>query len=322
MKQTFLQVTLLFMVHLVIGQIRPVSIDTTVVTNIGGISQVIKIKGKDASKPILLYLHGAGGSNYSLIANADKVSAKLQEHFVVALWDQREYGKTAEINPSPLPLTISLIVKDTKEVIDYLLHNFHRKKLYMVGHSMGSVEAAYIADLHPDLLHAIVQISPAVNGIESQKIALTTLKVHFKKINNRRAVEELNTIKLPARDFESLFIKYIWQTEYEGEHITDTVREKIKPLMKEWMATSASSLSNEVFELNFFKQFPEIKCPVYFFVGRKDFTTNARLSEKYYKKVRAIKKQLFWFEKSGHGIPDTEPELMQNLIIEKVLLGD
>jgi pimeloyl-ACP methyl ester carboxylesterase len=296
-----------------------INIDTTITITIGGMQQVFKIKGKDIDKPILLYLHGSGGNNYSLIANADKLTSKLQEHFVVVLWDQREYGKTFELNKSTKPLTLKLIVNDTKEIIDYLLKKFEQRKLYIVGHSMGSVMGICIAAQHPELLYALIEMSPAVNGIESQKIGLQMLQKHFKKINNERAVRELATIKLPARDFESLFIKYIWQTEYDGEHISDSVRAEIKPMLKKWMESSAAELSNEIFELNFFKQFPSLKCPVYFFVGRNDFSTNATLSEKYYKKLKAPKKQLFWFEKSAHGLPDTEPDLMQDIIINNVL---
>lgn len=319
MKKAILYITLFFFGQVAFGQSNPINIDTTVTIDIGGIQQVFKIKGKNITKPILLYLHGAGGNSYSLIANADKLTSKLQEHFVVVLWDQREYGKTFELNKSPKSLTVQLMVDDTKEVIDYFLKKLGRKKLYIAGYSMGSVMGIYIAHKYPELLYALVEMSPPVNGIESQKIGLSILKKHFKKINNERAVKELAAIQLPARNFESLFIKYIWQTEYDGEHVSDTAREEIKPILKEWMKTSAASLSNEIFEMNFFKQFPSLKCPVYFFVGRKDFMTNATLSEKYYKKLKAPKKQLFCFEKSAHGVPDTEPELMQNIIINKIL---
>ena len=82
---------------------NPAGIDTTITTNIGGIQQVLKIKGKNSAKPLLLYLHGAGGSGFSVIANADKLTSQLQEHFVVVLWDQREYGKTFLLNKSPSP---------------------------------------------------------------------------------------------------------------------------------------------------------------------------------------------------------------------------
>jgi pimeloyl-ACP methyl ester carboxylesterase len=319
MKRVIIYIALFLSGHLAFCQSKPTRIDRTEIINIGGIKQVFSIKGKDIAKPVLLYLHGAGGSNYSLIANAEKLTSKLQEHFVVVLWDQREYGKTFQLNKSPEPLTVGLLVNDTKEVVDYFLKKFNRKKLYIAAHSMGCVMGISIAQKYPQLLYALVEMSPPVDGIASQKIGLDMLKAHFKKIHNERAVKELATIKLPARDFESLFIKYVWQTEYDGEHISDTLRAKIKPMMKQWMETSAASLSNEVFEMNFFKQFPSLQCPVYFFVGRKDYMTNATISEKYYKKLKAPKKQLFWFEKSAHGIPDTEPELMQDIIITKIL---
>jgi len=319
MKNAIIYVILFLFGHVAFCQSKPIGIDTTEIINIGGIKQVFSIKGKDITKPVLLYLHGAGGSNYSLIANAAKLTSKLQEHFVVVLWDQREYGKTFELNKSPKPLTVELLVNDTKEAVDYFTKQFDREKIYIAGHSMGCVMAIYMAQKYPGLLYALIEMSPPVNGIESQKIGLNMLKKYFKDIHNERAVKELATIKLPARDFESLFIKYVWQTEYVGEHISDTVRAQIKPMMKQWMETSAASLSNEVFEMDFFKQFPSLQCPVYFFVGRKDYMTNATVSEKYYQKLKAPKKQLFWFEKSAHGIPDTEPELMQDIIITKIL---
>jgi len=319
MKTISLYLLLFLSTPAVFCQNKPIGIDTTEIINIGGIKQVFSIKGKDNTKPVLLYLHGAGGSNYSLIANADKLTLKLQEHFVVVLWDQREYGKTFQLNKSPEPLTVRLLVNDTREVVDHFLKEFSRKKLYIVAHSMGCVMGISIAQKYPELLYALVEISPPVDGITSQRIGLDTLKEHFKKTHNEIAVNELATIKLPARDFESLFIKYVWQTEYDGEHISDTLRAQIKPMMKQWMGTSAATLSNEVFEMNFFKQFPAIACPVYFFVGRKDFMTNASISEQYYQRLKAPKKQLFWFEKSAHNIPDTEPELMQDRIINNIL---
>jgi len=305
--------------QLSLGQSKNTGIDTTEIIPIGGIKQVIRIKTKDITKPVLLYLHGAGSSNYSLIAQADQLTSKLQEHFIVVLWDQREYGKTLQLNKSPEPLTVQLLANDTKEVADHVLRQFGRKKLYIAAHSMGCVMAISVAQKYPGMLHAVVVMSPPVNGIASQRIGLKMLKAHFKKIHNERAVNELETIKLPARDFESLFIKYVWQTEYDGEHINDTLRAQIKPMMKQWMASPAASLSDEVFEMNFFKQFPVLNCPVYFFVGRKDYMTNATVTKKYEQKLRAPRKALFWFEKSAHNIPDTEPVLMQDIIIGQVL---
>ena len=293
-------------------------IDTTETIEIGGIKQVISIKGKDSTKPLLLYLHGAGGNTSSVISKADKLTAKLQEHFVVVLWDQRDFGKTFELNKSPQTVTFKLMLNDTKEVIDYLLKKFGRKKLYLVGHSMGSALGINIAHKYPKTLSALVEISPPVNGLESQKLAIENLKKHFRKSKNTKAVKELATIKLPTKDFEPLFIQYKWQTEFDVEKVTDKEWEEAKPLLKKALETSGK-LYDEIYEMNFFKQFPVLNCPVYFLTGRKDFSTNSTLTEKFYKKVKAPKKRLFWFEKSAHNLPDSEPDLMQEIIIRKIL---
>lgn len=293
-------------------------IEMTETVEIGGIKQVISIKGKDSTKPLLLYLHGAGGNTSSVISKADKLTAKLQEHFVVVLWDQRDFGKTFELNKSPQTVTFKLMLNDTKEVIDYLLKKFGRKKLYLVGHSMGSALGINIAHKYPKTLSALVEISPPVNGLESQKLAIENLKKHFRKSKNTKAVKELATIKLPTKDFEPLFIQYKWQTEFDGEKVTDKEWEEAKPLLKKALETSGK-LYDEIYEMNFFKQFPVLNCPVYFLTGRKDFSTNSTLTEKFYKKVKAPKKRLFWFEKSAHNLPDSEPDLMQEIIIRKIL---
>jgi pimeloyl-ACP methyl ester carboxylesterase len=318
MKKAIFFFTLFLIEGAIFGQSKTISIDSTEILNIGGIKQVINIKGNDTSKPVLLYLHGAGGNSSSVISKADKLTSTLREHFIVVLWDQRDYGKTYELNKSTQPITVKLMVDDTKEIIDYLLNKFERKKLYLAGHSMGSVIGIHIADKYPGLLYGLVEMSPPVNGKESQRIALDNLKRYFGKINNQRAVKELAAIKLPATDFEPLFVQYRWQSEYEGEKVTDEQVEEARPILKKWMETSGA-LSNEIFEMNFAEKFPSLKCPVYFFTGRKDFSTNSSLTEKYYKKLKAPKKKLFWFEKSAHGLPDTEPDLMQEIIINKVL---
>lgn len=314
----FFLVFSLLLIFAIAGLSQNVGIETTETIEIGGIKQVIYIKGKDSAKPLLLYLHGAGGNASSVISKAEKLSSKLQEHFVVVLWDQRDFGRTYELNKSPQSVTFKLRLNDTKEVIDYLLKKFGRKKLYLVGHSMGSALGINIANKYPELLSALIEISPPVNGLESQKLAIENLKRYFRKIKNERAVKELSTIKLPTKDFEPLFTQYKWQTEFDGEKLTDQQWEEARPLLKKALETSGK-LYDEIYEMNFFKQFPVLKCPVYFLTGRKDFSTNSTLTEKFYKKLKAPKKRFFWFEKSAHNLPDSEPDLMQEIIIKNIL---
>ena len=118
------------------------SIEKTEIINIGGIKQYIRIKGKDSSKPLLLFLHGGPGS--SLMSKADQFTGKLQQHFVVVQWDQRETGETLRLNKSSEPLRVNLFFNDTHDLIDSLLKRFQRPKLYLAGYSWGTVAWLFI----------------------------------------------------------------------------------------------------------------------------------------------------------------------------------
>ena len=64
---------------------------------------------------------------------------------------------------------------------------------------------------------------------------------------------------------------------------------------------------------------PELKMPVYFMEGRHDLIVPSGLSEKYFKALRAPKKELFWFENSAHMPNFEEASKFNGLMIDKVL---
>lgn len=62
-----------------------------------------------------------------------------------------------------------------------------------------------------------------------------------------------------------------------------------------------------------------ILVPMYILIGRNDQQVSAQLVEEYYHLLKAEQKQLIWFEKSAHNITASEPEKLQDILIEKVL---
>jgi len=286
------------------------SIDEQQIIHIGGLRQYLLIKGKDISKPVLLFLHGGPGS--SLVNKTDQISGKLQQHFVVVQWDQRETGETRRFNDSPKPLTLEMFYNDTRELIDSLLEKFHQPKLYLAGYSWGSGPGFYIADKYPDLLYAYIAISPVIDQWRSDSISLAMLKEKMGK----KARQELSEVKIPFENWEQLYIHRKWLMKQEGQKFVTLGLTKNK--VQEWAGTWFDVWKRSC-DVNLFRSLPAIKCPVYFFAGKRDYNTNSSITEEYYNYVSAPKKDLFLFSNAGHALPETNSGQFQQTIIDKIL---
>jgi len=287
---------------------RPV--DTTVIFQINEIRQYVRIKGKDVSKPLLLFLHGGPGG--SLMQKFDKVSGKLQQHFVVVHWDQRETGETLRLNKTTQPLTLQLFYDDTHDVIDSLLRTFQRSKLYLIGYSWGSGLGFHIADKYPELLYAYLPVSPVIDQWRSDSISLAMLK----KEMGSSARKELSIVKVPFENAEQLYYHRKWLLKHEGQKFVSLSLRK--SFVESW-ATTWFDLFSQSCDVNLFKTLPAISCPVYFFAGKNDYNTNSSITAEYFSKVTATKKDLFLFNDAGHGLPETHSDGFQDIIIKIIL---
>ena len=285
-------------------------IDTTAIFQINGIRQYVRIKGKDVSKPLLLFLHGGPGG--SLMQKFDKVSNKLQQHFIVVHWDQRQTGETLKLNKTTAPLTLQLFYNDTHDLVDSLLRQFRRSKLYLVGYSWGAGLGFYIADKFPELLYAYIAVSPVVSQYRSDSISLAMLKEKMGK----KARQELEQVQIPFQNVEQLYYHRKWLLKHAGQKLVSLSLPK--NFVETWGATWFDVFSRAT-EVDLFQTLPVIKCPVYFFAGAKDYNTNSSITTEYYNKVSAPKKDLFLFNDAGHELLETHYDAFQDVIIRKIL---
>lgn len=288
-----------------------VEIDTTVTVQIGGINQILSVQGEDVKNPLILYLHGGPGQAAS--PQREKITSKLEKDFVIVHWDQRNSGKTLEVNTSEVPVTIDLMQSDAEEVLNYLLKEYQQEKLTIVAHSWGNVLGFHLVEKYPERIEALFSVSPGIDATKSQKIALKRLKDHFSKENNGKALGQLSSIKVPHESIEDMVIQYRWQSVYDGEQVTDEMIEQYMPFFLDW-EKKWMPIYKELYDRNLSKDLKEIACPIYFFVGKQDYTTNFKLTEAYYKKLKAPSKKLIWFD-TGHNIPALEPDVFQSMIM-------
>ena len=119
---------------------------------IGGIDQWIEVRGQNVNNPILLIIHG--GPGVAFIPLAASFQGPWENYFTVVEWDQRGAGKTYASNDKDLQrrtMTVSQMEQDTLEVANYLRNRFQRRKIFVMGHSWGSLLGLWLAHEHPDL---------------------------------------------------------------------------------------------------------------------------------------------------------------------------
>lgn len=282
------------------------SINFQEAVEIGGIKQWISLKGSNKHNPVLLFLHGGPGN--SAMGYADKFTSVLQQHFVVVQWDQRESGKTASLNHSDKPLTVALMTDDAIEIINYLRSRFGQKKIYLMGHSWGGFLGLMVAAAHPEVLEAYFAISPMVNQLESERLSLASMQTKAKDRGDQGAMAELAMVAIPFQNGDQLYYHRKWL----AREMRSTAPQKrfVEAWAKKWL-----DLFNEASAVNLSAIERAINCPVFFFVGSRDYQTNFKITEEYYKMLKAEKKDLFWFTNSAHSLNLTEPKKLQEIII-------
>lgn len=273
---------------------------------IGGIQQWIEIKGANTKRPILLFLHGGPGN--SVMKRADIFTRELQKHFLVVQWDQRNAGETHKLNPSPEAITVALMTKDAVEMIQHLTDRFQQEKIFLMGHSWGGFLALQVAREQPQLLHACLAINPMINQLESERLALVWMKEQAAKQKNQLALSQLDQVKVPFENDTQLYFHRHWLNRLGGSATLN------RAFVEQW-ASQWLPLFNEASSVNLFEQTPELACPAYFFIGGRDYQTHHTLATAFVDRLRAEKKELFWFPNSGHSLNLTEPKRLQELVI-------
>lgn len=68
---------------------------------------------------------------------------------------------------------------------------------------------------------------------------------------------------------------------------------------------SLSCLEEEQMKVDIPNEIPELKVPVYFCIGRRDYNVPFELVVDYFEKLIALRKHIVWFEQSAH-LPNFE----------------
>lgn len=303
--------------------------------NIGGVEQWIIMRGVNVENPVLLFIHGGPGMPSAPMVL--KYNGDLESDFVVVTWDQRGAGKSYSKEIPPESMTVEQFISDAHELVQYLKEKFEADKIFIVGHSWGSIIGMNLIYRYPEDFYAYVSIGQVVNGSLNERLSYEFALRTAEKNNNRKALKELRKIGPPInglykniyddlliqrkwllklggasygkRSYFDTYIDYLFSKEY-------TIFESLN--VKKGLEFSATLMWEDVVKIDLFTEIDEIEVPVYFMIGRHDWNTPFEITEEYFDILIAPKKEFIWFENSAHSPCYEEPGRFNRLMVEKV----
>ena len=134
--------------------------------DVGGLR--VMIRGADRRAPVLLLVPGApGGSELGAVRARLGV---VERHFVMATLDRRGGGGSYSALDPTSRVTLDQLVDDVLTVTDHLRRRFGHDRIYLLGHSGGSIPSVLAARRHPEKFAAYIGAGQAVDLPDSDRI--------------------------------------------------------------------------------------------------------------------------------------------------------
>jgi pimeloyl-ACP methyl ester carboxylesterase len=320
--------------------VSPNGVDERIKLRIGGIDQWLSIRGRDRRNPILLFLHG-GPAAVTMPASYT-FQSPWEDFFTVVQWDQRGAGKTYAANTeqqmSP-GMTIEGMTDDAAQVVQYLRQHYGKQKIFLLGHSWGTVLGTRLARQHPDWFHAYIGVGQVVNVRRNEEIGFAFALHAAKADHNPQAVRELEAL-MPYPGTVPMTLQRIgtrsrWETYYGG--LTHGRKDfsyyaDAEGLSPDYDQAELDAIGKgSVYTLNHLLQpllgvdlddMTDFGCPVLLFVGQHDYTTSHELAEQWFERIQAPSKHLVLFADSAHMVMQEQPgRFLMHLVTDALPLA-
>jgi proline iminopeptidase len=300
---------------------------------IGGIDQVVSIRSQDLRNPVILYLHG--GPGFVEMPLDWWWNRGWDEYFTVIHWDQRNAGRTFSASGAndPALLTTDRYQRDAEEVVQWARKRFGKQRIFVLGHSWGSMLGLKLAAIHPEWLHAYIGMGQITDGLESERRGWKWTMAKAQADGNAEAIRALQSIAPYAEQqgavpVPAIMVQRKWLNHYGGaawrrrggdfeaaafklspEYSDDDVRNAFKGQAAVSEALLPHVLSTDLSTIR------TLRVPLILLLGRHDINVSSNVAAEWFAKVSAPSKKLVWFERSGHHVTSEEPgKLLTTLV--------
>lgn len=293
------------------------SINEKVFIESNGTKLYAEIRGKNKTKPVILFLHGGPGDVIlGLLPFQVYVGKGLEEEFVVAYIHQRGLVNSPAVPDSTQ--TIENHISDVRNVVHFLTEKLNKEKITLIGHSWGGLLGSlYLMGEDPKIDKFIAIASPfnfEKNNLESFNYTMKWAESE----QNAEAIKELFELANPPIDtFNKLLIKSKWASLAFGGIAKNLSMKRVidetefKEFKKEWQLRTMSVAKTMLDSLNAIKiedNINKINVPILFIAGKNDANVPPTTIQKTFSMYNN-EKEFILFENSHHLIFVDEPEL-------------
>jgi pimeloyl-ACP methyl ester carboxylesterase len=310
-------------------------IDTLEGIQLGGITQRIRVRGADASNPVLLLMQQ--GPGLPIINDARRLERLLglEKAFTVIYWDQRGTGLSSPSprkDPNRFEISVTRMVDDTVTLLELLRDRFGGKT-FVAGFSFGATFAAYAAAQRPELVAALVAAGMDIDIPAAEDNAYTFALDAARQRGNRRAIRQLEAIGPPPHTTVKQFTtRARWATNFGGVATNANFNSLLRALLLSLVrspdysaadiirtvrgiSASLAALLPQLATTDLVRTMPCLDVPLVMAQGRLDQVAPGEATQRFHDSLTAPSKQLVWFESSAHTPHLEEPAKFRELLM-------
>jgi pimeloyl-ACP methyl ester carboxylesterase len=305
--------------------------------NLNGSTQWVLVKGRSTNAPLLI--HVQAGPGLPMISEAEEMERllHLENHFLVAYWDQRGCGISYDKTIPTESFNLDQMASDIISCAKYLLDKYHQRKAVLVGYSIGATTSLMAAAKDSSLFSAVFAAGTDVDIPYANHYALEYASKKAAGRKNKKLLQKISELKLNPIEESTCFqqraeiltnlggikngssynrlllasVKNMLFSKYYG------IGGLIKTM--KGMTHCIDTLLPEFNKLNLFEKVPGVTVPVHFIQGNLDAMAPPDKGREYFEHLKAAKKSFSLFENSAHMPHYEEPEKFSNLILSHLL---
>jgi len=222
-----------------------------------------------------------------------------------------------------------------------LRERFDEQKIYLVGHSWGSIIGVRAVQKRPDLFHAYISSAQMVDVLETDRLIYQMMMDHSIETGDRQFVQTLEAQgeppylgENPIGPYSTIFGCEYSVYEYPNINSEDYRRDgdilllMLKQPEYGWLdrvyylfglMNTFNAVYPQLQEMDFRLDATRLDLPVYLILGQHDMNNPYQIPEEYFNLLDAPRKQLYFFEDSGHGMIWEEADLFHDILVNTVL---